>query len=149
MESATATVHASAVLIGNRAALIRGPAGAGKTRLALALISAGRAGHIRFARLVADDRVEITACHGRLLLRPPATLAGLIEVRGVGIRRTDYESAALAGWVIDLDAPDAERMPALPAQTAEIDGIKLPRLAVPRGADAFATVLAALQFESA
>jgi len=144
MEIATATVHASAVLIGNRAVLIRGPAGSGKTRLALALIEAARAGHIRFARLVADDRVEIAACHGRLLLRPPPTLAGLIEVRGVGIRRMAYESVAVAGWVIDIDAADGERMPALPAQTVEIDGVRLPRLALPRSADALATALAAL-----
>jgi len=147
MEIATASVHASAVLIGNRAMLIRGPAGSGKTRLALTLIGAARANHIPFARLVADDRVEISACHGRLLVRPPAALAGLIEVRGVGIRRMDYESAAVAGWVIDLDASDAERMPSLSGQTAEIDGIKLPRLALPRGADALATVLAALRSE--
>jgi serine kinase of HPr protein (carbohydrate metabolism regulator) len=147
MEIATATVHASAVLIGNRAALIRGPAGSGKTRLALALIGAARAGHIRFARLVADDRVDIAACHGRLLLRPSAALAGLVEVRGVGIRRMAYESAAVAGWVIDLDATDAERMPALAAQTAEINGVRLPRLALPPGADALATVLAALHSE--
>ena len=62
METATATVHASAVLIGSRAMLIRGPAGSGKSRLALALIEAAASGHIRFARLVADDRVELTAC---------------------------------------------------------------------------------------
>jgi serine kinase of HPr protein (carbohydrate metabolism regulator) len=76
-------------------------------------------------------------------VRPPAALAGLIEVRGVGIRRIDYESVAVTGRIIDLDASDAERMPSLSASTAEIDGIKLPRLALPRGADALATVLAA------
>src|SRR6476619_5117836 len=140
METPTPTVHASAVLIGNRAVLIRGPAGSGKTRLALALIEAARAGHIRFERLVAYDRVEIAACHGRLLLRPPSPLTGLVEVRGAGIRRIDYESVAVAGWVIDLDAADADRMPALPAQTAEIESVRLPRLALPRSADAFATL---------
>ncbi len=86
-EAATATVHASAVLTGSRAMLIRGPAGSGKSRLALALIEAAASGRIRFARLVADDRVELTAGHGRLLVRPPPALAGLIEVRGVGVRR--------------------------------------------------------------
>ena len=67
------------MLIGNRAVLIRGPAGSGKSRLALALIEAAGTGRIRFARLVADDRVELIASHGRLLVRPPATLAGLID----------------------------------------------------------------------
>ena len=79
-------MHASAVLAGSRATLIRGPSGSGKSRLALALIDAAVTGQIRFARLVADDRVEVTASHGRLLLRPPPALAGLIEVRSLGVR---------------------------------------------------------------
>ena len=54
-------VHACAVLIGARALLIRGPAGSGKSRLALALIEAAEAGRLRFARLVADDRVRLEA----------------------------------------------------------------------------------------
>ena len=60
-----ATVHGCAVLVGTRAILIRGPAGSGKSRLALALIEAADAGHLRFARLVADDRVQLVAAHGR------------------------------------------------------------------------------------
>ena len=143
-EAATATVHASAVLIGSRAVLIRGPAGSGKSRLALALIEAAGTGLIRFARLVADDRVELTASHGRLLVRPPAALAGLIEVRGVGVRRVAFEPVAVAGLVVDLGAAEAERIPAPSAQTAEIDGIRLPRLPVAAGADALAAVLATL-----
>jgi len=142
MEGTTATVHASAVLTGRRALLIRGPAGSGKSRLALALIEAARAGQLPFARLVADDRVEVEARHGRLLLRAPETLAGLIEVRGVGIRRVPHESMAVAGWIVDLDAPDAERMPDLSAQSAEIEGVRLPRLALAAGADGLAAALA-------
>ena len=144
METPTATVHASAVLTGNRALLIRGPAGSGKTRLALALLEAAQAGHIRFARLVADDRVELMSRHGRVLLRAPMTLAGLIEVRGVGIRRVAWEAVAVAGRVIDLNAPDAERLPDSSAQETEIDGVRLPRLAVAAGADSLAAVLATL-----
>jgi serine kinase of HPr protein (carbohydrate metabolism regulator) len=146
-EAATATEHASAVLIGSRAALIRGPAGSGKSRLAWALIDAAAAGLIRFARLVSDDRVELTASHGRLLIRAPSALAGLIEVRGVGVRRLAYEPVAVAGLVIDLSAVDSERIPAPSAQTAEIAGIRLPRLPVAAGADALAAVLATLNSE--
>jgi HPr kinase/phosphorylase len=137
-------VHASAVLTGSRAALIRGPAGSGKSRLALGLIEAAAAGLVRFARLVADDRVELTATHGRLLLRVPPTLAGLIEVRGVGVRRVAFEPLAVAGLVIDLAAADAERIPAPSAQVAEINGITLPRLPVAAGTDALTAVLATL-----
>ena len=132
------------MLIGSRAALIRGPAGSGKSRLAWALIGAGATGRIRFARLVADDRVELTASHGRLLVRPPAVLAGLIELRGVGVRRIAFEPIAVAGLVIDLAAADSERIPAASAQTADVNGISLPRLPVAAGADALTIVLATL-----
>jgi HPr kinase/phosphorylase len=132
------------VLVGSRAALIRGPAGSGKSRLAWGLIDAAAAGLIRFSRLVADDRVELTASHGRLLVRAPAALAGMIEVRGLGVRRLPYEAVAVAGLVIDLAAADSERIPAPSTQTAEINGIRLPRLPVATGADALAAVLATL-----
>jgi HPr kinase/phosphorylase len=140
-------VHASAVLTGSRAVLIRGPAGSGKSRLALALIDAAKAGLIRFARLVADDRVELAATHGRLLVSPPPSLAGLIEVRGLGIRRVAFETMAVAGLIIDLAAADGERLPASSAQAAEIDGISLPRLPVAAGTDPLAAVLATLNSE--
>ena len=79
-----ATIHASAVLVGARAALIRGPSGAGKSRLALDLIHAARAGSLPFARLVADDRVHLEAANGRLLARPAEALAGLLRCAAPG-----------------------------------------------------------------
>jgi HPr kinase/phosphorylase len=132
------------VLIGSRAALIRGPAGSGKSRLVWGLIDAAATGRLRFARLVADDRVELTASHGRLLVRAPAALAGLVEVRGLGVRRVAFEPIAVAGLVIDLAAADSERIPAASAQIAEINGISLPRLPVAADADALTIVLATL-----
>jgi HPr kinase/phosphorylase len=139
--SAAATIHASAVLVGARAVLIRGRSGSGKSRLALALIEAGRSGTLPFTRLVADDRVAIEPVNGRVLARPAAMLAGLIEVRGLGLRRLPYEPVAVVGHVVDLDAEDPERMPAGPAMTDSIAGIALPRLAVAPGADPLPGVL--------
>ena len=56
-------------------------------------------------------------------VRPPA-LAGLIEVRGLGIRRVAYEPVAVVGLVVDLGAADAERLPEpRPSADAEIEGI--------------------------
>jgi HPr kinase/phosphorylase len=138
----SATVHASAVLVGARAVLIRGPSGAGKSRLTLELIAAARAGRVSFARLVGDDRVHLQAAGGRLLVRPADALAGLIEVRGAGLRRLDYEPCAVVGLVVDLDAADAERLPE--RTRAEVEGIDLPRLAVAPGAAALPGVLALL-----
>jgi len=140
----TATVHASAVLAGASAVLIRGPVAAGKSRLALDLITAADSGRIDFARLVGDDRVELTAAHGRLLVRPAQGLRGLIEVRGLGIRRLDYEPVAVVGLVVDLAEPAAERLPGKNARRVAIEGVDLPRLAVAPGADPLPAVLASL-----
>ena len=128
MAADLATVHASAVLVGARAVLIRGPSASGKSRLALELLEAARTGTLRFARLVADDRVHLEAIGGRLLARPHEALAGLIEVRGFGLLRVTYEPRAVIGLVVDLDAPDAERLPAPDQRRTEISGIVLPRL---------------------
>jgi HPr kinase/phosphorylase len=135
-----ATVHASAVLVGARAVLIRGPSGAGKSRLALDLIEAARAGRLRFARLVGDDRVHLESAGGRLLVRPAPALAGLIELRGAGILRLDYEPCAVVCLVVDLDAADAERLP--DTSMIEVEGIRLPRFAGASGMAALPSVLA-------
>ncbi|MGH6768456.1 MAG: HPr kinase/phosphorylase [Xanthobacteraceae bacterium] len=146
---AASTVHASAVLVGNRAVLIRGAAGSGKSRLVLALLDAARVGLAGFARLVADDRVELSAGHGRLLARPPDALTGSIEMRGVGIRRLPYEPVAVVGLVADLAAADASRLPEPAAMECEICGLRLPRLAVAAGDDACRAVLIRLRGEGA
>jgi HPr kinase/phosphorylase len=139
----TATVHASAVLVGARAVLIRGPSGAGKSRLALALIEAARTGALPFARLVGDDRVHVLPAGGRLLVRPTASLAGLIEMRGVGIARIPYEPCAVVGIVVDLGA-GTERLPVAEQRHSVIEGIMLPRLAVAAAGDALPPLLALL-----
>jgi HPr kinase/phosphorylase len=139
-----ASVHASAVLTGAHAVLIRGPSGSGKSGLALALIDAARSRLLPFARLVGDDRIHLEAHHGRLLVRPHASLAGLIEVRGLGIRRLSHEPVAAVGWVVDLNDDAAERMPAPAAQHTDISGIRLPRLALAARIDPLAPVLAFL-----
>lgn len=143
------TIHASAVLIGPKAALIRGPAGSGKSRLVLDLIEAAGTGALPFARLVADDRALTEARAGRLLLSPAPALAGLIEVRGLGIRRLPHEPLAVAGLVVDLAAPDGARYPAQETAAITIEGVTLPRLSVAAGAPAFPLILAILKLPAA
>ena len=145
MTTMSGTVHASAVLVGARAVLIRGPAASGKSRLALDLIEAGRCGIVRFARLVGDDRVHLAVANGRLLVRPAAALAGLIEVRGLGIVRCPHEPCAVVGLAIDLAAADAQRLPQPQARQTELAGIFIPRLAVASNAAALPMVLALLR----
>ena len=138
----SATVHASAVLVGARAVLIRGPSGSGKSRLALDLIAAARTGSLLFARLVGDDRVHLETAGGRLLARPAPALAGLIEVYGAGLLHLPYEASAVVGLVIDLAAADADRLPDAEQRRIEIDGISLPRLPVAALAAPLPNVLA-------
>jgi RNase adaptor protein for sRNA GlmZ degradation len=96
-------LHATCVALGGAAVLLRGPSGAGKSDLALRLIADG-------ARLVADDQVELWAEDGRLLARAPAAIAGLMEVRGVGIVPAPALAAAPVELLADLVAAP-ERLP--------------------------------------
>jgi HPr kinase/phosphorylase len=144
-----ATIHASAVLVGSRAALIRGPAGSGKSRLVMTLLNMSATGLLPFARLVADDRVLIEERHGRLLARPPAALAGLLEVRGLGLRQLPYEPVAVLGWILDLGVEEADRLPRDEELTTALASVTLPRLAIRSCADAAAVLLAALRSRDA
>jgi len=140
-KQAAPTVHASAVLVGPRAVLIRRPSGAGKSRLAWELIGAARSGLVAFARLVGDDRVHLESAHSRLLVRPAETLAGRIEMRGIGIRRCEHEPCAVVGLVVDLAVAQAERLPER-EQAVVLEDITLPRLAVAPGMAALPLILA-------
>ena len=144
MNTIPPTIHASTVLTGARAVLIRGPAGSGKSRLALNLIQAASRGQLIFARLVADDRVHIEAAHGRLIARPPAALAGLLEVRGFGITPLPYEPMAVVSWVVDLDVAAPTRMPDDATSHAIVAGVRIRRLPVAPHCDPVPLVLAAV-----
>ena len=141
----TTTIHASAVLLGRKAALIRGPAGSGKSQLVWELLQAAAQGALSFARLVGDDRVHLQAHSDRLLVRSAPALAGMLEIRGLGIRRLTYEPLAVVGLVVDLAAEDAVRHPSSEARQVAIDGVCLPRLAVAARTPAQSMVLAVLK----
>lgn len=98
-------VHATAVAIDGRAVLLRGPPGAGKSDLALRLIDGG-------ACLVADDQAELRRAAEGVLVRAPAAIAGLLEVRGIGIVSVNALEEAPLAMCVDLVPPTAvERLP--------------------------------------
>ena len=101
----TLLVHATAVVIDDSAVLLRGPPGAGKSDLALRLMEDG-------ARLLADDQALLQRAGDQVLVRAPAAIAGLIEVRGVGIVRVDALGEAPLALVADLvPSTQVERIP--------------------------------------
>ena len=98
-------VHATAIAIEGDAILLRGPPGAGKSDLALRLIEGG-------ARLLADDQALLQRAENHVLVRAPAAIAGLLEVRGVGIVRVDSLDEAPLALVVDLTpSAQVERIP--------------------------------------
>lgn len=122
-------IHATAIAFGAHGVLLRGPSGAGKSDLALRCIWGGHTGagtQLRAASLVADDQVIVEAVDGAVVLRTPAQIAGLIEVRGVGVVRLPHVTAVGLALVVDLVTPGAiERLPQGRAEAA-IAGIFVP-----------------------
>lgn len=101
--SELANIHASCVAIGNKGVLLLGKSGAGKSDLALRLIDGG-------AKLVADDRTILFMKNGALYARAPATIRGLLEIRGVGIVETPVRSQVRLALAVMLGREGA-RLP--------------------------------------
>ena len=140
-----ATVHASAVRFHDKGVLIRGASGSGKSSLVLALLTCDP----DRARLVADDRVVLTAKGGQLVASVPDRLAGLLEVRGLGVVRRPFVSPVPIDLVVDLK-PLAEcpRLPDEEARSALVQGVPVARLFLPTetpyGPDRVAAAIVAL-----
>lgn len=124
------TIHATAVVIGERGVLIRGVSGAGKSRIAQALLDAAERGG-KFGRLVADDRVMVRSLHQRVIARPHPAIAGRIEERGAGLLPVAHEPAVRIACIIDIEAAQPARLPA--ERESSIAGVALPALSLPAG----------------
>ncbi|WP_234187702.1 HPr kinase/phosphorylase [Shinella sp. NM-101] len=146
--SGAANVHATAIVIGATGLLFVGPSGTGKSAAALQCLHEAR-GRGLPAALVSDDQVLVREDDGLLLARAPASIAGLIEVRGAGIVRMETAGeAVLHRAVRPIAPPFAERLPP-EGETAEIlpgHFLPLTRLPLLAGCTAF-SVLATLHPE--
>jgi HPr kinase/phosphorylase len=126
----SANVHASCVRLGragrpfgaspDAGVLLLGGSGSGKSDLALRLIALG-------AELVADDRTDLYIARGRLYARAPRRIAGLIEVRGIGILEFPHVVRVKIVLAVELGKPVAR----LPAMRRYRPPLTLPRDAAP------------------
>lgn len=101
------TVHATTVARDGRAVMISGPSGSGKSDLALRLLDRGFG-------LVSDDQTIVRRDGDRLIAVPPPTIAGKLEIRGIGIVDLPYASEVPLALLVELTseiqrAPDDDR----------------------------------------
>lgn len=109
-------IHATCVAASDRAVLILGPSGSGKSDLALRLIDRG-------ALLVSDDRVALHVDGDALIASSPGSMFGQIEVRGIGICTVKAQANAQVALIVRL-GDETERLPEPAFETLE--GISLP-----------------------
>lgn len=111
-------LHATCVEIASHGVLLRGRPGSGKSDLALRLIDSG-------AVLIADDQTRVEARDGRIVASAPPSIAGMMEVRGLGLVRLPYRSLVPLTLVVDLVPPEGvDRLPQ--EASIELVGVRLP-----------------------
>jgi hypothetical protein len=103
--SEDANIHASCVAVGAQGVLLLGSSAAGKSDLALRLIDDG-------ATLIADDRTVLFAKGGALHAKAPASIKGLLEIRGLGIVKFPVRASVKIALVVRLGR-EAARLPDL------------------------------------
>jgi HPr kinase/phosphorylase len=120
LAGATEVVHGTCVALGQRAVLLRGSAGSGKSDLALRFLFLARRGPAALEApvLVADDQVRLVSDGKRVLASSPEAIRGRIEVRSVGI--VTVKSIAEAELVLVADLVDIGKTERLPAPDAKV-----------------------------
>jgi serine kinase of HPr protein (carbohydrate metabolism regulator) len=118
---ASEIVHASSVAKDGRAVLITGPSGSGKSDLTLRLLDRG-------FTLVSDDQTVVQREGERLIAAAPATIAGKLEIRGIGIVDMDTADSIPVALLVELTS-EIERLPD-DSRERPILGVPLPLVSI-------------------
>ena len=111
------TAHGNTVAKNGRAVIITGPSGSGKSDLTLRLLDRG-------FTLISDDRTVLKRDGDRIIASAPPTIAGKLEIRGIGIVDMDHADNLPVALIVELTS-DIQRMPE-DSQERSILGVKLP-----------------------
>ncbi len=115
-------IHTTCISINSKGVLLMGASGSGKSDLALRLIK--HAGAI----LVSDDRTDIEIKGGKVYGRTPHTIAGLLEVRGIGIQKVSYVEEVEIKLVVELKKTYQEISRLPQKEFYNFEGTKLPMI---------------------
>lgn len=115
-------IHAGCISYKNKGILILGDSGTGKSDLALRMIMD------KGAELVSDDRTDIENIDGRLFASAPQNLAGLMEVRGVGILNFPFKKKTQINLLVQLvkNPQEIERLPE--KENSTLENVILPQI---------------------
>lgn len=111
------SLHATTVAAAGKALVLCGPAGSGKSSLALQMLALG-------GTLVADDVTWLGTTDRGVEARCPPNLEGQIEARGFGVLRAPAHGPALVAAVLDLAQSAEDRIPS--ARTVTLLGQSVP-----------------------
>jgi len=115
------TVHASTVALDGRAVVIMGPSGSGKSDLALRLLDRG-------FTLVSDDQTVVKKNGDRLMASAPPTIAGKLEIRGIGVVEMETVGDIPVALLVELTS-EIQRLPDENRERPVL-GIKLPLISI-------------------